>query len=111
MTEKKYKCHTCHIVINESDLIDSNCPKCESNFALKPMCENDTIACDHDIVDGLAYCPLCGEAMCPVCGCHDVSQHSRITGYIQEVDGWNEGKKAELRDRHRVNISDESGKI
>jgi anaerobic ribonucleoside-triphosphate reductase len=111
MTEQKYKCHTCHIVINESDLIGGNCPKCESNFALKPMCENDTLACEHDIVDGLAYCPECGEPCCPECGCHDVSQISRVTGYLQEVSGWNAGKQQELKDRHRVNISDESGMI
>jgi len=108
MTEQKYKCHTCHIVIGESDLIGGNCPKCESNFALKPMCENDTLACEHDIVDGLAYCPECGEPCCPECGCHDVSQISRVTGYLQEVSGWNAGKQQELKDRHRVNIPEDA---
>lgn len=111
MTEKKYKCHTCHIVINESDLIDGNCPKCESNLGLKKMCSKDHMDCNHDIVDGLAYCPECGDAMCPICGSHSVSQISRITGYMADVAGYNEGKRQELRDRHRVNISDESGKI
>ena len=28
---------------------------------------------------------------------------SRVTGYLQSVDGWNPGKVAELRDRHRDN--------
>ena len=56
-------------------------------------------------------CPECGEPMCPECGCHDVSQISRITGYCSDVEGWNNAKKQELKDRHRVNISDESGMI
>ena len=111
MTEQKYKCHTCHIVIDERDLIDGNCPKCESNFALKPMCPNDHMDCNHEIVDKLAYCPICGDPMCPECGCHDVSQISRITGYMADVAGFNAGKAQELKDRHRINISDESGKI
>ena len=34
MTEQKYKCHACHIIIRETDLIDGNCPKCESNLGL-----------------------------------------------------------------------------
>ena len=49
--------------------------------------------------------------MCPECGCHDVSQIGRITGYCSDVEGWNNAKKQELKDRHRVNISDESGMI
>ena len=107
----KYKCHTCHIVINEADLINGNCPKCESNLGLKKMCSKDNLTCDHDIVDGLAYCPECGAPICPKCGSHDVSQVSRVTGYLAEVAGFNEGKAQELKDRHRINISDESGKI
>jgi len=74
----KYKCHVCHIVIDESDLIASNCPQCKSNLGLKDMCPRDNLTCTHEIVDKLAYCPECGEAMCPICGCHDVSQISRI---------------------------------
>ena len=103
MTEQKYKCHACHIIIRETDLIDGNCPKCESNLGLKKMCSKDHMDCNHDVVDGLAYCPECGDAMCPVCGCHDVSQVSRITGYCSDVEGWNEAKKAELKDRVRYN--------
>lgn len=108
----KYKCHVCHIVIDESDLIASiYCPQCKSNLGLKEMCPRDNLTCTHEIVDKLAYCPECGEPMCPICGCHDVSQISRITGYMADVAGFNAGKAQELKDRHRVNISDESGKI
>lgn len=111
MTEQKYKCHTCHIVIHENDLIDGNCPKCESNLGLKKMCSKDHMDCNHDIVDTIRYCPDCGAPMCPECGSHDVSQVSRVTGYLADVAGFNEGKQQELKDRHRVNISDESGMI
>jgi len=111
MTEQNYKCHTCHIVINKSDLINGNCPKCESNLGLKKMCSRDHLNCSHDIVDTIRYCPDCGAPMCPECGSHDVSQVSRVTGYLAEVAGFNEGKQQELKDRHRINISDESGMI
>lgn len=113
--DKKYKCHHCTIVIPEGALVNGNCPQCGGGFAasrsasqtrtvetLIPMCPNDTIACDHDVVEGIAYCDICGEAMCPICKSHDVSQHSRITGYIQEVSGFNSGKLQELKDRTRV---------
>jgi len=104
MNEMRYKCHLCHLIIPESELEYGNtCPKCHSSATVKKMCVNDTNECSHDVVDGLAYCPECGDAMCPVCGCHDVSQVSRITGYCSDVEGWNEAKKAELKDRVRYN--------
>jgi anaerobic ribonucleoside-triphosphate reductase len=55
-------------------------------------------------VPGIAYCPVCGAAMCPVCHRHNVTQLSRVTGYISSVDGWNEAKKQELKDRQRHNL-------
>lgn len=53
---------------------------------------------------GTKNCPLCKQAMCPVCGRHSVIQLSRVTGYISTVQGWNEGKKQELKDRKRYDI-------
>ncbi|MDD4331965.1 MAG: anaerobic ribonucleoside-triphosphate reductase [Methanosarcinaceae archaeon] len=38
---------------------------------------------------------------CPKCGSENVNYLSRITGYLQDVDGWNQGKKQELLDRKR----------
>ena len=55
-------------------------------------------------VPGIAYCETCGKAMCPICHRHDVTQLSRVTGYIQTISGWNEGKKQELKDRKRYDI-------
>jgi len=47
---------------------------------------------------------------CPNCGAEggDLEHWSRITGYYQEVSGWNAGKKQELRNRYRYNIEDET---
>lgn len=42
---------------------------------------------------------------CPKCGSENVQHLSRITGYLQSVEGWNEGKKQELKDRKRYEIS------
>jgi anaerobic ribonucleoside-triphosphate reductase len=43
--------------------------------------------------------------MCPKCESHDVAQISRVTGYIQEVGGWNVGKQQELKDRKRYDVA------
>ena len=58
----------------------------------------------YTTVPGIKTCPLCGKPMCPVCGRHNVSQLSRVTGYVGEVSGWNEAKKQELIDRQRYKI-------
>jgi anaerobic ribonucleoside-triphosphate reductase len=57
---------------------------------------------------GIAYCEVCGAAKCPVCGRHNVIQLSRVTGYVGAVNGWNEAKKHELKDRKRYNIGGRS---
>lgn len=100
----RYKCLTCYLILRAEQLIDGNCPECHSNDNLQPMCPKDTVHCNHDKTESLAYCDVCGKPVCPECGCHDVAQFSRITGYIQDVGGWNAGKAQELKDRHRVNI-------
>ncbi len=38
---------------------------------------------------------------CPKCGASNMDWFSRITGYYQNVSGWNEGKQEELRRRYR----------
>jgi ribonucleoside-triphosphate reductase len=42
---------------------------------------------------------------CPSCGSRSVRYWSRVTGYYQEVQGWNEAKKRELKERYRVKVS------
>ena len=43
---------------------------------------------------------------CHKCGAHggNLEHWSRITGYYQEVSGWNAGKKEELKNRYRYSV-------
>jgi ribonucleoside-triphosphate reductase len=49
--------------------------------------------CHHTAGGLLEACPRCGET--------NIDWFSRITGYYQNVSGWNAGKREELRRRHR----------
>jgi anaerobic ribonucleoside-triphosphate reductase len=101
--KERYKCYTCHTVVGVD--IDEPCPLCGEKFKhLVKMCPRDHCNCTHEVMTALAYCPDCGAAMCPECGSHDVAQISRVTGYLQDVAGWNPAKRQELKDRHRVNL-------
>jgi len=97
-TERRYKCHTCHLVVDEMP-----CPNC-GETSLEIMCPLDHCDCHHSIIESIEYCPLCGHAVCPECGSHDVMQISRVTGYLQDVAGWNAGKQQELKDRVRYSV-------
>ncbi|MCK4796334.1 MAG: hypothetical protein KAT05_03075, partial [Spirochaetes bacterium] len=44
---------------------------------------------------------------CPNCDSENIEHLSRVTGYIQAVGGWNEGKKQELKDRTRYGVGGE----
>lgn len=98
----RYKCHVCKYILEEEDLNGNLCPAC--GIAPVVMCELDHCGCHHEITSGSAYCPECGEAVCPICNCHDVEVISRVTGYMQDVRGWNAGKQQELKDRHRISL-------
>lgn len=41
------------------------------------------------------------------CGGKALQHWSRITGYYQNISGWNEGKLQELRDRQRYGVGDD----
>jgi anaerobic ribonucleoside-triphosphate reductase len=55
-------------------------------------------------VSGTSICPMCMSIMCPVCHRHEVTILSRVTGYVSDVSGWNEGKKQEFKDRQRYKL-------
>lgn len=100
------KCELCKIILDETDLIDEKCPECGQKPVL--MCKNDRGICSHpgeDQFGVLLYCPLCGALCCPVCGCHDVMALSRITGYIQDIGGFNAAKAQEVKDRMHYDVA------
>lgn len=104
----KYKCHSCKTIsIPSEEITDDKCPVCGANKSfLNKQCENDCLChCAYEVNSGVAFCQVCGEPECPVCGSHDVAQISRVTGYLQEVSGWNSAKQQELRDRQRYDIA------
>ncbi|NYZ80131.1 hypothetical protein H0N95_02675 [Candidatus Micrarchaeota archaeon] len=41
------------------------------------------------------------ETTCIKCGSKNVDSWSRITGYLQDLEGWNRGKTQEFKDRFR----------
>lgn len=45
------------------------------------------------------------EIVVVLAGGRDVEHITRVTGYFSKTSGWNKGKEAELRDRHRVRVS------
>ena len=97
--ERRYKCPNCLHIVDSTP-----CPCCGSEN-LEIMCPLDHAHCSHSVVERIEFCPLCGKAICPECGCHDVAQVSRITGYLSDVAGWNDGKRQELKDRTRYDVA------
>jgi hypothetical protein len=118
---KRYICKACRGVYDESttmlykqarDMNDTENkepkpPKCQDcGLDMVELCPEDhACTCAATVHSGISYCKTCGDAVCPGCGSHDVAQISRVTGYLQEVGGWNAAKQQELLDRHRVDIN------
>jgi len=98
---KRYKCPICHAAGYNT----KTCPDCGFPDSIL-MCILDHTNCHHEITEGVHVCPVCGDYVCPVCGCHDVTVITRVTGYLNDLRGFNAGKEQEVRDRHRVNIGD-----
>lgn len=98
----KYKCNICHLFFSSGEhIVDGKCPECGS--LVVKACENDHICtCSQDIQEGIHYCS-CGAMICK-CGSHNVDGISRVTGYLNAVSGFNNGKRAELIDRTRYNL-------
>lgn len=104
----RYRCLNCLLYIDEGDLIDKACPVCGGIYGgdLVDACEKDhPCTCAVESHASIAFCEICGEAICPVCGSHDVVSISRVTGYLQEVNGYNAGKKQEIKDRSRYIVT------
>lgn len=120
-----YKCHKCKSIFDiysrglpifmalsgKEGVICHNC-KSEST---EIMCRVDAysiylklsgnIKCrKEELISGADICPVCKSSMCPECGNHNVVSWSRITGYLNDVSGWNNAKKQELLDRKRYEV-------
>jgi len=104
---RRYKCLDCNTIIDHEDVKEEGvCPSCGAKN-LVVMCPLDHCHCSHDIVFKIESCPICGEFICPAdgCACHSVVAISRVTGYLQDVSGFNRGKRAEISDRKRYNVA------
>lgn len=99
---KRYKCPICHAAGFDTPV----CPDCGFKEP-SLMCPLDHCGCSHDITSGVNECPICGDYICPECGSHDVTVITRITGYLNDLRGFNAAKAQEVKDRHRINIEDE----
>lgn len=101
-----FKCLSCKVMNIPQNAIkkqengeDKICPVCHAR-AIVEQCGKDKICtCSIGVHSGVVFCKECGNAICPGCGSHDVAAISRITGYLQDVGGWNAGKAQELKDR------------
>lgn len=82
--------------ITEDAEIINLCPVHEYAGMLNKSCKK--------AVSTIKSCPVCDKPMCPDCGNHNVTQLSRVTGYIGDVSGWNNAKKQELKDRKRYGL-------
>ena len=95
----RFKCPICYSIVDSQP-----CPMC--GYATPaPMCHEDHVCtCLNPISEKIRFCEVCGSAICP-CGSHDVEVHTRITGYINALSGFNAGKAQEVKDRVRNNIA------
>lgn len=120
-----FKCHKCKSIFdiysggmpilmalsNKNGIL---CPECKSD-STELICKVDAYSlylklrgfdCRKSVlINGSDICPICRKAMCPECGNHYVVSWSRITGYLNDISGWNEGKKEELLDRKRYAVA------
>ena len=84
-------------------------PDSLANFVIKIFrnTQNDQVAFSPE----LTTCVSCGRTArglherCQYCQSDKVEQITRITGYFTKVSSWNKGKRGELRDRYRNNLS------
>lgn len=101
--EIRYSCITCHTHFELEKLEKPLCPICGETHIFK-RCARDPVGgchCALTVHDSAKLCQTCGQPICPECGDHSVVVLSRVTGYLQDLSGWNSGKRAEFRDRQR----------
>jgi len=88
--------------------LGQNSPDPEALYKLTQRIAAKTQIGYYAYTKDLTICNNCGRVtggiseLCLSCGSSDVEWWSRVTGYYQAVSGWNQAKKKELLDRHRV---------
>ncbi len=92
--------HILHLWLGEQS------PSAESLMELtKKICKKDigffAYTKDYSVCNPCSNFEYGLKQKCGKCGTEDLSRYSRITGYYQEVGGWNPSKKQELKDRFR----------
>ena len=123
--ETMHKCQHCNFVFDISqggqlniltilrDRSYAYCPRCMMRDPTL-MCKVDAYSVvlkiqgkncrQGEVIAGTDLCPICDRPMCPECYNHSVVSLSRVTGYVQDISGWNSAKRQELKDRQRYAI-------
>ena len=100
-----------HVWLGESN------PNYEGIYELTKRIATKTAIQYFAFTKDLSVCKVCNFTVgglvdkCPKCGSSDMDWWSRITGYYQNVSGWNKGKLAELVERRRYGVSGKSAGI
>ncbi len=95
-----------HVWLGESN------PSAESVWSLIRRIATDSLAAYFAFTRDMTICKRCNDVeadlqpRCKRCGAEGESlEHwSRITGYYQQLRGWNAGKVQEFKDRHRYTV-------
>ncbi len=95
-----------HVWLGESN------PSAESVWSLIRRVAKESLAAYFAFTRDMTICRKCSgveanlQPKCGRCGAvgNDLEHWSRITGYYQQVRGWNAGKVQEFRDRHRYTV-------
>jgi len=96
----------CNIFLGEKS------PDLEAIYNLVRDIAMNTLVGYFSLTKDLTMCNICHNRddgivdHCTLCKSTNVTSYSRITGYVQAVDGWNAGKKQELKDRYRYQGDD-----
>jgi len=100
-----------HVFLSEAN------PATEGIYELTKRIATKTAIQYYAYTKDMSVCTQCDYTTggllhkCPNCGSEKIDWWSRITGYYQNVSGWNKGKLAELSQRRRYGTStgDEKG--
>jgi len=100
-----------HVFLSEAN------PTSEGIYELTKKIATKTAIQYYSYTKDLSVCSQCDYTAggllnkCPNCGSDKIDWWSRITGYYQNVSGWNKGKLAELSQRRRYGTAGESNDV